>query len=217
MSTVLASVVELKDDTALQKRRDIHPWPKLKSHAFCCFLYALLHSLPHLDGRSADLQSRLMHSHSPQPAIYASTSTRDPTHRLVEARTPHVSLICWHDYVCFDFVAKPGGSWRCRCNCDAAAASKWMALWPIRDVRELLATFMENTTTYGLWSRADLTCELRDLRKTQQKSKDKRSFLFALFDCLATTRARVRTRIKVNHVINLKLVATFYRIVWSES
>lgn len=97
------------------------------------------------------LRIRILHS---QPY------TRDPTHRPVEARTPHVSLICWHDY---DFVAKPGGSWRCRCNCDAAAASKWMALWPIPDVRPMCESCSQR-----LWKMlpmdfdpVQITCELR--------------------------------------------------------
>lgn len=76
----------------------------------CILQLSLLKHWTEADG---DLQSRLLNSHS---HTGTSTSTRvckyasipDPIHRLVDARTLHVSLICRHDY---DFVAKPGGSW----------------------------------------------------------------------------------------------------------
>lgn len=57
-----------------------------------------------------------------------------------------------------------------------------------------------------------ITCELRSTENV-----DKRFHFFLPYSIVWQRRAKARAGIKVNHVINLKLVATFYRIVWSES
>lgn len=93
LSTVLASVVELKRWHCSSGETFTHgqSWSRLRSRRL------LLLSLCIVVAAAA---STLICNPDSRPY------TRDPTHRLVEARTLHVSLICWHDY---DFVAKPGG------------------------------------------------------------------------------------------------------------
>lgn len=93
LSTVLASVVELKRWHCSSGETFTHgqSWSRLRSRRL------LLLSLCIAVAAAA---STLICNPDSRPY------TRDPTHRLVEARTLHVSLICWHDY---DFVAKPGG------------------------------------------------------------------------------------------------------------
>lgn len=78
MSTVLASVVELKDDTALCWAREQRRHSPMAKVEVACVLLLSLCIAALAVGRSADLQSSLlpdawcclMHSHSPQPAIY---------------------------------------------------------------------------------------------------------------------------------------------------
>lgn len=69
----------------------------------------------------------------------------DPTHRLVDARTLHVSPICWHDY---DFAAKQPTRRELKMPmwlCDAAAG-KWMAITDsLCLLRELYSTFVKYT------------------------------------------------------------------------